>query len=291
MKEKSPGKQMKIPDWYEGDIAPNSFRALFKWGDPNTYKHPNRGLVALMREYFGMSDTDFDQPKKLGLEPVLHETPSRLTSAQIEALSAIVGVENVFLDTFSRLRASYGKGMIDLLRLRNKIIENLPDAVIAPRSSDDVQALVTWCTTERIPMYVWGAGSSVTRGTEAVKGGITLDMSVHMQRVIAFNETDQTITVESGMWGPKLEDILNNAPARLGARRRYTCGHFPQSFEYSSVGGWVVTRGAGQNSTYYGKNRRYRHLTRNGDTRWCHPYDAPTSHGNRTGYRPDSDGL
>jgi alkyldihydroxyacetonephosphate synthase len=74
-----------------------------------------------------------------------------------------------------------------------------------------------------------------------------------MNRVIAFNETDQTITVEAGMSGPKLEALLNNAEREFGAARAYTCGHFPQSFEFSSVGGWAVTRGAGQNSTYYGK--------------------------------------
>ena len=54
------------------------------------------------------------------------------------------------------------------------------------------------------------------------------------------------------MSGPKLEETLNNAEKLFGAKRAYTCGHFPQSFEFSSVGGWVVTRGAGQNSTYYG---------------------------------------
>ena len=54
------------------------------------------------------------------------------------------------------------------------------------------------------------------------------------------------------MSGPKLEETLNRAVENFGAKRAYTCGHFPQSFEYSSVGGWVITRGAGQNSTYYG---------------------------------------
>ena len=71
--------------------------------------------------------------------------------------------------------------------------------------------------------------------------------------MVDFNEIDQTITVEAGMSGPKLEETLNNAVKLFGAKRAYTCGHFPQSFEYSSVGGWTVTRGAGQNSTYYGK--------------------------------------
>ena len=77
-------------------------------------------------------------------------------------------------------------------------------------------------------------------------------MRLRFNKVIDFNEIDQTITVEAGMSGPKLEETLNNAVKLFGAKRAYTCGHFPQSFEYSSVGGWVVTRGAGQNSTYYG---------------------------------------
>ena len=58
--------------------------------------------------------------------------------------------------------------------------------------------------------------------------------------------------VDENMSGPVLEDTLNRAKELFGAKRAYTCGHFPQSFEYSSVGGWTVTRGAGQNSTYYG---------------------------------------
>jgi alkyldihydroxyacetonephosphate synthase len=74
-----------------------------------------------------------------------------------------------------------------------------------------------------------------------------------MNKVIKFNETNQTITVEPGMSGPALEKTLNSAKQLFHAQRAYTCGHFPQSFEYSCVGGWVVTRGAGQNSTYFGK--------------------------------------
>jgi alkyldihydroxyacetonephosphate synthase len=88
---------------------------------------------------------------------------------------------------------------------------------------------------------------------EAVKGGICLDMSVHMKRVLSFSETNHTVTVQAGIWGPELERVLNHAPETLRASRAFTLGHFPQSFEHSSVGGWVVTRGAGQNSTYYGK--------------------------------------
>ncbi len=242
-----------IPNWSEQAPPAGTYRSLFKWGDPHEFKHPNRGLYALMKETFGMTDADFQTAQKDGLQPVDVEAPVRLAQTHLDALSAIVGPENTRMDTYNRIKASYGKGMLDVLRLRDQIIENLPDIVLHPRSKTDVEQIVSYCHTQRIPLYVFGAGSSVTRGTEAVKGGVTLDMGVHMNRVLAFNEKDQTITVEAGMLGPRLEEILQNAVRELSAQRNYTCGHFPQSFEFSSVGGWVVTRGAGQNSTYYGK--------------------------------------
>jgi alkyldihydroxyacetonephosphate synthase len=77
-------------------------------------------------------------------------------------------------------------------------------------------------------------------------------MRLRFNKVVSFNEIDQAVTVEAGISGPRLEAALNDAVRKFGAKRAYTCGHFPQSFEYSSVGGWVVTHGAGQNSTYYG---------------------------------------
>ncbi|HSV85316.1 MAG TPA: FAD-binding oxidoreductase [Levilinea sp.] len=247
-------KREKItPRWYEQRRPERSYRSLFKWGDPVGFKHPNRGLVELAREVFGMKDEDFAQPVNLSLEAFEREIPVKLAEQQIARMREVVGAENVTTDTYARTRVSYGGGMIDALRLRKKIIENLPDVVVAPRNRADVEAIVRYCNEQRIPLYVYGGGSSVTRGMEAVAGGVTLDMAQYMNRVIAFHEIDQTITVQPGMLGPALEQLLNRAPEEFGARRRYTCGHFPQSFEYSSVGGWVVTRGAGQNSTYYGK--------------------------------------
>ncbi|HEY8395297.1 MAG TPA: FAD-binding oxidoreductase, partial [Bacilli bacterium] len=151
------------------------------------------------------------------------------------------------------LSVAYGKTMYDLLRLRKGIVENIPDAVLYPSSEEEIVKIVAYCDQERIPLYVFGGGSSVTRGPECMRGGISLDMKKNFNKVVKFNEIDQTITVEAGMSGPKLEETLNKAPELFGAKERYTCGHFPQSFEYSVVGGWVVTRGAGQNSTYYGK--------------------------------------
>ncbi|HTX80408.1 MAG TPA: FAD-binding protein, partial [Longilinea sp.] len=245
-------KDSFCPNWCEEPAPEHSYRSLFKYGDPKAFKHPNRGLYQLIKEAFGMTDADFQQPS-LCTETVDVDVPQRLAERHIRRLTAIVGSENARSDTYSRLRASYGAGMIDALRLRSKIIENIADLVLHPRNQDDVEAIVHYCDEHRIPTYVYGGGSSVTRGMEAVKGGVSLDLSVHMNKVLAFNEANQTITVQAGMWGPELERILQNAPQTLNAQRRYTCGHFPQSFEHSSVGGWTVTRGAGQNSTYYGK--------------------------------------
>jgi alkyldihydroxyacetonephosphate synthase len=163
-----------------------------------------------------------------------------------------VGRDFVRTDDYARLSVAYGKTMYDLLRIRNKIVENIPDAVLYPDTKEQIEAVVAFCAAEKIPLYVYGGGSSVTRGVECVKGGVSLDMRLRFNKVVGFNEIDQTITVEAGMSGPKLEETLNNAPAKFGAKRAYTSGHFPQSFEHSSVGGWVVTHGAGQNSTYYG---------------------------------------
>ena len=240
------------PQWCEQQAPLKSYRSLIKYGDPKGFKHPNRGLFVLLKEALGMSDEDFKKPK-LSMEPFDVEIPPRLSEEHIKALRLIVGGENLFTDTYSRTRASYGAGTIDALRLRHKVVENIADAVLCPRSQQDVEAIVHYCHEHRIPVYVNGGGSSVTRGKEAVKGGVSLDVSVHLNKVVAFNEANQTVTVQAGIWGPELERILNNAPKTLAARRRYTCGHFPQSFGHSSVGGWVVTRGAGQNSTYYGK--------------------------------------
>lgn len=242
-----------VPKWSEEAPPAGSYRSILKWGDPKEFKHPNPRLYALMKKTFNMTDEDFKTPQKTGLEQVKYDIKGALTEAQINTFKEIVGAENVKEDDYSRLQIAYGKTMVDLMRLREGIVENVPDLVLHPRSKEDIEKIVKFCNEELIPVYVYGGGSSVTKGVECVKGGVSLDMRVHMNKVVRFNEINQTITVEAGMSGPQLEKILNDAKKLFGAKRAYTCGHFPQSFEYSCVGGWVVTRGAGQNSTYFGK--------------------------------------
>ncbi len=272
-------KRKFIPNWYEEPAVKGTYRSLFKWGGSAEFKHPNSGLVKLMMETFKLEEHDLLKPFDLGLEEVPDNQPIRMEPQHVEALRAICGETNLHTDTYTRLSRSYGSGMIDALRLRRHIFENLPELVVTPNSSEEVQQVINYCNENNIVVNIFGAGSTVTRGVEAVCKGITIDLSVHMNRLVEFNETDQTITVQPGMTGPELEELLNNAPERLGAKRRYTCGHFPQSFEYSSVGGWVVTRGAGQNSTYYGKIEdiviSQRYITPRGEFKTCpHPRSA-----------------
>jgi alkyldihydroxyacetonephosphate synthase len=241
------------PDFFQ-DLPPKgSYRSILKWGDPAYNKIPNENLYKMIKESFNLTDEDFQEHQELGLETVSFDVPSKLKESDLAFFRQTVGAENVKTDDYSRLSVAYGKTMFDLLRLRKKVVENIPDAVLYPRSKEEIEALVAYCNQELIPIYVYGGGSSVTRGVECMRGGISLDMRPNFNKVVAFNEIDQTITVEAGMSGPKLESILNRAPELFQAKEAYTCGHFPQSFEYSVVGGWVVTRGAGQNSTYYGK--------------------------------------
>ncbi|MBI9102528.1 MAG: FAD-binding oxidoreductase [Spirochaetales bacterium] len=254
MSERKKYKDFK-PVWEETPPPAGSFRSLFKWGNPDSFKEPNERLYKLMKEVFHLTDADFKDKINPGTEIVPDTVPSNLFSENLDYFKSLVGLENVKIDTYARLGVAYGKTMYDCYRMREGIIENIPDVVLCPRNREEIEALVVFCNEKEIPLTVYGGGSSVTRGVEAMRGGVTLDMRPNFNKVISFNEKDQTITIEAGMSGPVLEETLNEAVKNLGASRAYTCGHFPQSFEYSSVGGWVVTRGAGQNSTYYGNIR------------------------------------
>lgn len=242
------------PSWVKTAAPADSWRSIFRWGDPEFVKYPKESLYKMMKEKFKMTDEDFKQyDGSIGMEKVqLENCPVQLEERHIEALKQIVGEKYVRTDDYARVSVAYGKTAYDAMRLREKRMDSLPDVVVYPAKTKEVEDIVAYCTQEKIPLYVYGGGSSVTMGVEPTKGGISLDMRLRFNHIVSFNETDQTITVQAGMSGLKLEKALNNAQQLFGAKRAYTCGHFPQSFEYSSVGGWVVTRGAGQNSTYYG---------------------------------------
>lgn len=241
-----------IPEFINRPPAPGTFRSIFKWGRPDRFKNPSRGFLDLIRSELNLDSSELVKPVATGDGPVKECFTCNLSQKDLSAMAAVVGPENIDQTTYSRLAHATGKSMEDILRLRSGIVEYLPDLVVHPRNKMDVEKIVQYCNQNTIAVHVYGGGSSVTQGLECRNGGVTLVMGTHMNRLISFSEVNQTITVEAGMMGPDYEQLLNNAPQTLKASFAYTGGHFPQSFEHSSVGGWVVTLGAGQTSSYYG---------------------------------------
>ncbi len=139
------------PTWCEEIPPEGSYRSILKWGDPKEFKHPNDRLYSLMKKTFKMTDVDFKNTQKIGIEKVSFNKPITLTKDQIKHFEDIVGKENVKRDDYSRLQVAYGKTMIDLMRLREGIVENIPDIVIHPRSKEDIEKIVKYCNEELIP--------------------------------------------------------------------------------------------------------------------------------------------
>ncbi len=222
----------------------NSYRHILKWGDKRE-EVISHHMAEVIKEKFGLSDADLKGKHLPGTEPVRLAKPSALKPAQLEHLQGICGNENVLTDDLSRARFSCGKFYGELLDLRLGLVPDPPDAVVAPRNPEEVERIIRFCNAEKIPVVPAGGLSSVTGANRAPFGGIVLDVTKHLNRVLSINRVNKTVTVQAGIYGPALEEELN----RLG----YSCGHFPQSFEYSTVGGWISARGAGQASTGYGK--------------------------------------
>lgn len=248
----SPPTKLYVPDWSNLAPEPGSYRSIFKWGDPMGFKHPNDRLFTMLKDVFELADDSFKNKIKEGHEPVCCETPIELTTDQIDKIEEIVGGENLTRDDYSRVKYANGKTVEEAILMRDKINGPVSDLVVHPRDKSDIQKIVAVCNEEKIPIYVYGGGSSVNMGFKPVKGGITLVMSTHMNKILELNETNKTVRVQPGMMGPDYEKTLNNASSLLKTGKNYTGGHFPQSFEYSSVGGWVVTLGSGQQSSYFG---------------------------------------
>ena len=239
------GGKENIPNWSSNAPEKKSYRSIFKWGDPEGFKHPNNKLVKMMKEKFNMTDNDFKEKINEGRSEVkLENKPVLLSKEAVSRISEIVGKENISVSDYDRLKFSTGKTVEEIFELRQNKIAEVTDLVVHPRSKKEIQEIVDYCNNKLIPIYVYSGGSSVNLGYRPVKGGITLVMSTHLNKIININKENKTCTVQAGIMGPELEKGLN--------KDGYTNGHFPQSFEYSTVGGWIVTLGSGQQSSYFG---------------------------------------
>ena len=140
----------------------------------------------------------------------------------------------------------------DLVRAFRRDFANPPDFVVYPRREEDIVAALDWCTTHNVAVVPYGGGSSVVGGVEmpppgTFAGAVSIDLA-HLDRVLEIDPVSRAARIQAGVLGPALEDQLR--PEGLTLR------HFPQSFEYSSLGGWIVTRSSGQQSLGYGRIER-----------------------------------
>ncbi len=169
--------------------------------------------------------------------------PSRLDPSARTALAAIIGAERLRDDKYERAFHALGRSYHDLLRLRAGDLSTAPDAVLYPRGQDEVLAILGFASEHGIAVVPYGGGTSVVGGVSAAPGlfksVVTLDLS-GMDRVIDIDAVSQTAAVEAGIYGPALEKALSE--------KGLTLGHYPQSFEFSTLGGWIAHRGAGQQS-------------------------------------------
>ncbi|HEY53980.1 MAG TPA: FAD-binding oxidoreductase, partial [Caldilineae bacterium] len=146
-----------------------------------------------------------------------------------------------------RLRHARGQSLPDWVALRFGEIERFPDGVAYPTSEDEVAQIIAYGQEIGAGIIPYGGGSSVVGHINPTIGDqpiLTVDMS-RLSRLQELDETDRLATFGAGVSGPHIE-------AQLRAQG-YTLGHFPQSFEYSTLGGWIATRSSGQQSIFYGR--------------------------------------
>ena len=182
----------------------------------------------------------------VALEQVRLE-PSSLSEDARAELAAIVGEGNVRVDHSERVLHAAGKGYPDLVRLRAGEPEGAPDAIVHPASHDQIRAVLMACAARSIAVVPFGGGTSVVGGVAPLRGSHGAVIALETGRlgsILALDEESATVTVGAGMRGPALERELS--------AKGLTLGHYPQSFEYVSLGGCAATRSAGQASTGYG---------------------------------------
>ncbi|WP_019142244.1 FAD-binding oxidoreductase [Noviherbaspirillum massiliense] len=203
------------------------------WGDDSIDVSLDREALRFLEERIGPGM----QPKDATLEEACRAIPpSRLQP-------------HPRIDTTpqTRLRHGFGQSMHDWLRLRYGKIGRLPDGVAFPESSQDVRDLLDYAAACHARVIPYGGGTSVVGHLDAPSGEqpvLSIDLS-RLSRLLDLDPEAQLATFGAGIAGPDLE-------AQLRAHG-YMLGHFPQSFEYSTLGGWVVSRSSGQQSLRYGR--------------------------------------
>ncbi|MFG2334225.1 FAD-binding oxidoreductase [Streptomyces sp. NPDC048604] len=213
------------------------------WGDPAKAAPLPDAVTGLLRDLLGVT------PRETGpatLDDIEVPAPA-LTDEAREALRTALAAEDGFRDDAeSRIRHTRGKSTPDLLRIRAGEVEDLPAAVLLPGSHDEVLAVLRACAAHGLSAVPFGGGTSVVGGLrpETKRPFVALDLR-RLDQLLAVDEVSRTATLQPGLRGPQCEALLN--------AQGWTLGHFPQSFEWATVGGFAAARSSGQASAGYGR--------------------------------------
>ena len=146
-----------------------------------------------------------------------------------------------------RLNHSYGKSFPDSARSILGLFPSPPDLIAYPNSEQEITEILDWASSNDIAVIPYGGGSSVCGGVETDVGGdyagvISLDMK-NLNQIIEIDKDSRTASIQGGILGPELESKLKEYDL--------TMRHYPQSFEFSTLGGWIATRSGGHYATLY----------------------------------------
>lgn len=208
-------------------------RRIGGWGFEGERFPPSEQLVAWLREHVGPPGPavpgDLVEPPELAPRP-LPELPGGPSTAPLD-----------------RLAHARGQGLADIVRVRTGTVAALPDAVCRPSTAAEVAGILAACRRHQVTVIPWGGGTSVTGGVNVLPSEVpvvSLDLG-RMSGLTGLDEGSGLAVLGPGTPGPAVEAALE--PLGL------TLGHFPQSFELATVGGWVATRSSGQESLGFGR--------------------------------------
>jgi alkyldihydroxyacetonephosphate synthase len=207
------------------------------WEDQTPDEKQTRAIAGVVAERFGLDDLEIRRPVPLD---DLDLAPPRIVAPA--ALQAICST-----DRYDRAGHTHGKSYRDIVRNFRGDLAHAPDVVARPTTEAEVIALLDWCSSVGAAAIPYGGGSSVAGGVEAdvgdgYVGAVSIDLT-SLDRVLEIDRVSRAARIQGGALGPVLEEQLR--PHGLTLR------HFPQSFEFSTLGGWLATRSGGHYASVY----------------------------------------
>jgi alkyldihydroxyacetonephosphate synthase len=205
------------------------------WAEPEAPIEVSAAGEELLRAEIGLGD---EHTPPVSLDEVELPEPRPLPD---------LGAVELRADRETRVRHAAGRSYPDLVRLRTGDGSGAPDAVAFPADEDQVAELLAACAGAGVAVVPFGGGTSVVGGVEGLRGSHAAVIAIDLARLdsLSSDRTSLTATMGGGLPG-------RTAESRLQARG-LTLGHYPQSFEFGTIGGYVATRSAGQASTGYGR--------------------------------------